>query len=38
MQIGLVRSNDPTPEQRELARREVQRIIDNYNPGAPNPF
>jgi hypothetical protein len=38
MQIGPVRSNDPTPEQRERARREVQKIIDRYNPGAPNPF
>ena len=35
MQIGLVRSNDPTPEQRQLARGEVQKII---NPGAKNPF
>jgi hypothetical protein len=38
MQIGPVWSNDPTPEQRERARREVQKIIDRYNPGAPNPF
>ncbi len=38
MQIGPVRSNDLTPEQRERARREVQKIIDRYNPGAPNPF
>ena len=38
MQIGPVRSNDPTPEQRERARREVQKIIDRYNPGTPNPF
>jgi hypothetical protein len=38
MQISPVRSNDPTPEQRERARREVQKIIDRYNPGAPNPF
>ena len=38
MQIGLVRSNDPTPEQRQLARREVQKIINRYNPGAENPF
>jgi hypothetical protein len=38
MQIGLVRGNDPTPEQRKLARREVQKIIDKYNPGAENPF
>jgi hypothetical protein len=38
MQMGPVRSNDPTPEQRERARREVQKIIDRYNPGAPNPF
>jgi hypothetical protein len=38
MQIGPVRRNDPTPEQKERARREVQKIIDRYNPGAPNPF
>jgi hypothetical protein len=38
MQIGLVHSNDPTPQQRELARRQVQKIIDRYNPGTPNPF
>jgi hypothetical protein len=38
MQIGPVRSNDPTPEQRKRARREVQKIIDRYNPGTPNPF
>jgi hypothetical protein len=38
MQIGLVQGDDPTPEQRQLARREVQKIIDKYNPGAENPF
>jgi hypothetical protein len=37
MQIGLS-GLSPTPEQRERARREVQKIIDTYNPGAPYPF
>jgi hypothetical protein len=38
MQVGAVRGNDPTPEQRKRARREVQKIIEKYNPGASNPF
>jgi hypothetical protein len=37
-QIGFVRAKKPTLKQMERASVEVQRIIDKYNPGTPNPY
>jgi hypothetical protein len=36
--IGRVTKRNPEPWQRERARDEMQKIIDKYNPGQPNPF
>ena len=37
-QIGFTRSRNPTPQQKVRARAEVQKVINYYNPGTPNPF
>jgi hypothetical protein len=36
--IGFVEAKPPSAAQRAKARTEVQKIIDKYNPGFPNPF
>ena len=38
-QIGFVSSGRrPSPAQKVLARNQVQRVIDLYCPGVPNPY
>jgi hypothetical protein len=37
-QIGFTQSKNPTPQQKAHARAEVQKVINHYNPGTPNPF
>jgi hypothetical protein len=36
--IGRMTRRQPTPEQKQLAHKKMQEIIDIYNPGTPNPF
>jgi hypothetical protein len=36
--IARKTTKQPTPEQKERARKKMQEIIDEYNPGTPNPF
>jgi hypothetical protein len=37
-QIGFAQSKKPTPQQIAHARSEIQKVINQYNPGTPNPF
>jgi hypothetical protein len=37
-QIGRQLAKPPDEKQKMLARHEVQKIINKYNPGASNPF
>jgi hypothetical protein len=37
-QIGFTQSKNLTPQLKAHARTEVQKVIDYYNPGTPNPF
>jgi hypothetical protein len=37
-QIGFTLSKKPTPQQIARARSEGQKVINRYNPGAPNLF
>jgi hypothetical protein len=36
--IGRVTRRQPTDDQKKIARKKMQEIIDKYNPGTPNPF
>jgi hypothetical protein len=36
--VGFVTRRKLTPGQKQHAHREVQKVIDQYNPGTPNPF
>jgi hypothetical protein len=36
--IGRVTKRNPDSKQRVHARKKMQKIIDTYNPGTPNPF
>jgi hypothetical protein len=37
-QIGMVLARSPTNEQKKLARKKAQEVVDKYHPGAQNPF
>jgi hypothetical protein len=37
-QIGFKRADPPTPEQKALAGKELQKVIDHYCHGAKNAF
>ena len=37
-QIGFKRADPPTPSQKGIALKEIQKVIDRYNPGESNPF
>ena len=36
--IGRHTTRQPTDDQKRLARKKMQEIIDAYNPGTANPF
>lgn len=37
-QIGFKRAVPPSADQKARAVAEMQKVIDRYNPGKPNPF
>ena len=37
-QIGFRRAERPSPQQKDTAKIELQKVIDFYSPGARNPY
>ena len=37
-QIGGIPAKPPSPQQKQLAREEMRAVLDEYCPGAANPY